>query len=48
MDWAGVMRREEATRRLCVALSLVDEYADALDFAPEVLAGSVRLAARRR
>lgn len=40
---AGVMRREEATRRLCVALSLVDEYADALDFAPEVLAESVRL-----
>lgn len=40
---AGVMLREEATRRLCVALSLVDEYADALDFAPEVLAESVRL-----
>ena len=39
---AGVMQREEATR-LSIALSLVDEYADALDFASEVLAESVRL-----
>lgn len=39
----GVMRREEATRRLSIALSLVDEYADALDLASEVLAESVRL-----